>query len=329
MQKLWQCHKIKQCLAKDKPCNKCNKISHFANKCRSSSSVFQGSQVQRLQRKSFTKPHQGSKPALSWNEPIHLMTADGCIGVSDFGTIDDNFSNVQWMDCIEVRYNPATNQSTYKAISHTAAIHNIQQRKKSQAFTIVGLLPEDTEGKITGPAIETKCRIDTGAATNVMPMSTFRKLCPAMFNANRNALNTFSKEWTTLRAYEGGIIKQFGTQMIKYNWNYQKWVFLFHIVDAEGPTLLSLKTLRHMGIFIKHSTVYIETIDLQSMNLVLTSKQCKEGEDGQNWSKYQTTVSEVPKVGVAVCPTPAEKFHVPVQVNDDVAHVNVHLDLSD
>ena len=56
------------------------------------------------------------------------------------------------------------------------------------------------------------------------------------------------------------------------------------------------------------------------MNLVLASKQPKEGEDGQNLSEYQTTVSEMPKVGVAACPTPAEKFQVPAQVNDDVAH---------
>ena len=102
-------HKIKQCPAKDKPCNTCNKICHFASKCRSSPSVFQGSQVQRLHRKSFTKPHQGSKPDLSRNVPILLMMADGCIGVYDFGTFDDNFDNVQWMDSLEVSYNPATN----------------------------------------------------------------------------------------------------------------------------------------------------------------------------------------------------------------------------
>ena len=256
------------------------------------------------------------------------MTADSCIGVSDFGTIDD-VNNVQWMDSIEVSYNPARNQSTYKARSHTAAIHNIQQRQKSQTFTIVGMLSEDTEGKITGPAIETKCKIDTSTAADVMLISTFRKLCPAMFDANGNALDKFSKKWTILRAYGGGIIKEFGTRMIKCKWNCQKWVFLFHIVDAEGPTLLGLKTLRHMGLFSKHPRVYIETIDLHSMNLVLASKQPKEGEDGQNLSEYQTTVSEVPKVGVVACPTPAEKFLVPAQPNDEVAHVNVHLDLSD
>ena len=48
------------------------------------------------------------------------------------------------------------------------------------------------------------------------------------------------------------------------------------------------------------------------MNLVLASKQLKEEEDGQNLSEYQSTVSEVPKVWVTTCPTPAEKFQVPV-----------------
>ena len=176
------------------------------------------------------------------------------------------------MDSIEVSFNPATNKSTYKARSHTTAIHNIQQRQNLQAFTIVGMLPEGTEGTITGPAIETKCKIDTGAATNVMPISTFRKLCPAMFDAG-NVLNKFSKEWTTLRPCGGGIIKQFGARMIKCKWNFQQWVSLFHIVDAEGPPLLGLKTLRHMGIFSKHPRVYIETIDLHFMNLALASKQ--------------------------------------------------------
>ena len=34
-------------------------------------------------------------------------------------------------------------------------------------------------------------------------------------------------------------------------------------------------------------------------------------------------------VGVTTHPMPAEKFQVPVQVNDEVVHANVHLDLSD
>ena len=73
-----------------------------------------------MQRKPFAKPHQGSKPGLPRNEPIHLMTADGSVRVPDFGTIDDNFDNVQWMDSKEFNYNPSANQTTYEARTHTA-----------------------------------------------------------------------------------------------------------------------------------------------------------------------------------------------------------------
>ena len=106
-------------------------------------------------------------------------------------------------------------------------------------------------------------------------------------------------------------------------------MFLFHTIDAEGPPLLGLKTLRHIGIFSKHLRVCIEKIDLHSINLALASEQPKDGEDGQNLSEYQKTVSEVPKVRVAACLTPMEKLQLPAQGNDDVAHANVHLDLSD
>ena len=41
------------------------------------------------------------------------------------------------------------------------------------------MLPEDTEGKITGPAFESKCKIDTGTATNVMPISNFQEIVPS------------------------------------------------------------------------------------------------------------------------------------------------------
>ena len=98
------------------------------------------------------------------------MMADGCVGVSEFCTIDDNLDNVQWMDSIEVSYNPATNQKTFGTRSHTIAMHKIQQRQKSQAFTIVGMSLEGPEGKIIGQTAETKCKIDTGAAPNVMPI---------------------------------------------------------------------------------------------------------------------------------------------------------------
>ena len=126
-------------------------------------------------------------------EPIHFISAEGCIGVADFGTVNDNFDNVQWCDCKDVNYNP-TIQSTYEQIDHTAVIHNIQKRHKSQAFIRISMLPEDTKDKVIGPAIDVRCKIDTGAGANVMPTSAFRKLHPAMFNSSGKLLKKFNVE---------------------------------------------------------------------------------------------------------------------------------------
>ena len=52
------------------------------------------------------------------------MSADGCIGVEDYGTIGDNFYKVPWIDSTDVTYDPATQQVTYG--STVTAIHNIQ-----------------------------------------------------------------------------------------------------------------------------------------------------------------------------------------------------------
>ena len=120
-------------------------------------------------------------------------------------------------------------QQTRKPIKpdHTKQQSTTFSKYRSASLHKWVLSPEDTEGKIIVPAIETKCKIDTGAAVNVMPISSFKKLCPSMFDAKGNALDEFNKDWTNLIAYGGSIIKWFGKRMIKCKWNYQKWVFSF------------------------------------------------------------------------------------------------------
>ena len=98
-----------------------------------------------------------------------------------------------------------------------------------------------------------------------MPIYVFRKLCPAMFDSSGKTLKKPDADLTTLTTYGGSKSRQFGVRIIKCFWNNQKWKFPFHIVDVTDPILLRLKTLRSMGIFVKHPMVYIETIDLHSM----------------------------------------------------------------
>ena len=56
------------------------------------------------------------------------MSVEGGIGVAEYGTIDDNFDNVDWIDSIDVTNDPTTQQVTYD--STVTTICNIQQSRK-------------------------------------------------------------------------------------------------------------------------------------------------------------------------------------------------------
>ena len=98
--------------------------------------------------------------------PIHFISTEGCISVANYGTVDDNFDNIAWIDSIDVTYNLATQQVTYGSV--VRAIHSIQQRERSYIFRKLSMCQKDTNSKISRPPIEVKCKIDTGSGANVM-----------------------------------------------------------------------------------------------------------------------------------------------------------------
>ena len=153
------------------------------------------------------------------------------------------------------------------------------------------MCPEDTNGQINGPPIEVKCKIDTDAGANIMPVYVFRKLCPAMFDSSGKALKKLDADWTT-----NSIWRQYDQAV----WGKNNQMLL------EQPEVeISLSHCRccrpnTAGIFEKHPMVYIETIDIQSMiQHRLASQQIKKGEEDENHTENQVA-SEVTKVG-AMC----------------------------
>ena len=67
--------------------------------------MSQGQQTQRfMQRKPAitVRPEQSPRAVLCRTEPIHLMCAKGCIGVAEFGTVDDKFDIVDLLASIDV-----------------------------------------------------------------------------------------------------------------------------------------------------------------------------------------------------------------------------------
>ena len=68
-----------------------------------------------------------------------------------------------------------------------------------------------------------------------------------------------------------------------------------------------MRTLRHIGRFIKHPMVYIELTDLHLTKQDWPVNQNRE--DAENQDGYQEAVSEVPKVSDS-CLTPAKDSQV-------------------
>jgi len=98
-----------------------------------------------------------------------------------------------------------------------------------------------------------KCKVDTGAGGNVMPLRTFAKLFPERFNKDGNPTG-LSPSSTRLTAYNGSPIKQFGTFKTHVDWTpknrritnrlHTQW----YVADTPGPAILGLPSCTKLNI---------------------------------------------------------------------------------
>ena len=127
-------------------------------------------------------------------------------------------------------------------------VHTVHKPMRYQTFTRVSIYPTDTSGKATGKPIEMKCKHDTGASVNVMPLAAYKVINPSEFDKDNKPKGKFGEDRSILRGYSGNVIKQYGTRLIKAFWNNQYWAILFYIVETKGPILLGLNAMRKFGL---------------------------------------------------------------------------------
>ena len=124
------------------------------------------------------------------------------------------------------------------------------------------MYPTDKSGKTTVKLIEMKCKLDTGASVNVVPLVAYKLINPSEFDKDGKLKGGFSQDRTGLRGYSGNVIQQYRTRLINAFWNNQYWGMLFHIVKTQTPILLGLNAMRKFRLFTKHLRISIETVDL-------------------------------------------------------------------
>ena len=122
-----------------------------------------------------------------------------------------------------------------------------------------------------------KCKVDTGASGNVMPLCAFTKLFPRSINTNGSPRGLKSS-MTHLTAYNGSKIPQFGTLDTAIDWTpkgkdvanclWTRW----YIADTLGPAILGLPSCAKLGIVELNCEV-----NLQKRKLVQQKKPTKEG----------------------------------------------------
>ena len=166
---------------------------------------------------------------------------------------------IAWTDSIDIFPDTSGNINSH---SKDVQVNNVYQKQKSQAFTYVNMYPTSVQDKNTGPVKQVKCKIDSGAGANVMSLDNYKKVNPSKFDEAGNSLAGFSNDKTTLKAYGGKTIQQYGVRVINCQWDNKYIKPIFHIVEAKGPILLGLTTLRKMGLFQKHPSVFRESMDI-------------------------------------------------------------------
>ena len=245
-------HNKGECKALKVKCHKCDRVGHFAKMCKS-----------RTQGKQTNNKIHRVKPRTLKSTNVHLVSDEGQnLGTTDWETANKLFDGVAWTDSIDI-FPDISDTINYQ--SKDVQVDNVCQKQKSQAFTFVNMYPTSLQGKNTGPAKQVKCKIDSGAGANLMSLDDYKKVNPSEFDEAGNSLAGFSNDKTTLKAYGGKTIQQYGVRVINCQWNNKCIRPIFHIVEAKGPILLGLTTLRKMGLFHKHPRVFIESMDIHPM----------------------------------------------------------------
>ena len=99
------------------------------------------------------------------------------------------------------------------------------------------------------PPVEHDLKIDSGAETNLMPISHFRKLYPKRLGEDDLPLEKYLEESASvLTGYGNVVIEHVGKVSLACQYKDKKFQTSFYITPAEGPTLLGLPLGEDLGI---------------------------------------------------------------------------------
>ena len=148
----------------------------------------------------------------------------------------------------------------------------------AEAFATIELPADIGNGR---PAA-LRCKVDTGAGGNVMPLRAFSKLFPTRFTEDGQPTG-LSPSVTRLKAYNGSTIKQYGTFTTHIDWTPKgsnttnrlrtRW----YVADAPGPAILGLPACTKLGVVELNCNVTLQKRSLTPQTTTTTATKAKDG----------------------------------------------------
>ena len=137
-----------------------------------------------------------------------------------------------------------------------------------------------------------RCKVDTGAGGNVMPLRAFSKLFPERFNTDGHPTG-LTPSTTRLSAYNGSTIKQYGTFDTHIDWTpkgtkitnrlHTRWF----VADTPGPAILGLPACHRLGIVELNCAVNLLQKKLMQQKTSTTERQ-KVQDDLENLKPFSS-----------------------------------------
>ncbi len=210
-------HPFGKCPAFHTTCTKCGKKGHWRIRCHSSPNTSQGQEIKSVR----TQPgyeRQERKPERKQIRALQVQAGD------------EEYAALQF--------------------------ESIQISAMSSAGRMGQDIMAQVDVQIPGRANRAQmlCKVDTGAQGNILPVRTFKEMCPQLIDRNGFPILgdvVRTNQWVKLTAANGTTIPQHGMVDLKIRYSplTQQWISReFFIADTPGPILLGSEASRSLHI---------------------------------------------------------------------------------
>ena len=105
-----------------------------------------------------------------------------------------------------------------------------------------------------------KCKLDTGAQGNAMPLETYKLFHPKSKCDEFGIPVDLPKPKSRITAYGGHEIVNYGTGSLRIHFKGQTYIEIFHIVQATGPVIIGYPTCNRLNLVSVNSDLQVHSM---------------------------------------------------------------------